>query len=111
MATTSVTIQLPDELPSALHRSPGELAQDIRLAAAIDWYRQRLLSQGRAAEIAGLSQAAFLDALATVFTPRALRNIGRGRGPSLNRPIPVALPVGFSRPGRWPPVSSSPICG
>ena len=61
---TSVTIQLPDELPSSLHRSPNELEKDIKLAAAIDWYRQGLISQGRAAELAGLPRAAFLDALA-----------------------------------------------
>ncbi len=61
---TSVTIQLPDELPSSLHRSPSELEKDIKLAAAIDWYRQGLISQGRAAELAGLPRAAFLDALA-----------------------------------------------
>jgi predicted HTH domain antitoxin len=50
---TSVTIQLPDEIPRSLHRSPIELEKDIRLAAAIDWYRQGLISQGRAAELAG----------------------------------------------------------
>jgi predicted HTH domain antitoxin len=61
---TSVTIQLPDELPSSLHRLPNEMEQDIKLAAAIDWYRQGLISQGRAAELAGLPRAAFLDALA-----------------------------------------------
>ena len=61
---TSVTIQLPDELPSSLHRSPIELEKDIKLAAAIDWYRQGLISQGRAAELAELPRAAFLDALA-----------------------------------------------
>lgn len=61
---TSVTIQLPDEIPSSLHRSPNELEKDIRLAAAIDWYRQGLISQGRAAELAGIPRAAFLDALA-----------------------------------------------
>jgi predicted HTH domain antitoxin len=61
---TSVTIQLPDELPSSLHRSPTELAKDVTLAAAIDWYRQGLVSQGRAAEIAGVPRADFIDALA-----------------------------------------------
>jgi len=60
----SVTIQLPDELPSSVHRSPQELQKDIKLAAAIDWYRQGLISQGHAAEIAEISRAAFLDALA-----------------------------------------------
>jgi predicted HTH domain antitoxin len=61
---TSVSIQLPDELPSALHRSPTELEKDIKLAAAIDWYRRDLISQERAAELAGMPRAAFLDALA-----------------------------------------------
>jgi len=56
---TSVTIRLPDELPSSLHRSPIELEKDIKLAAAIDWYRQGLISQGRAAELAELPRAAF----------------------------------------------------
>jgi len=61
---TSVTIQLPDELPSSLHRSPIELEKDIKLAAAIDWYRQGLISQERAAELAELPRATFMDALA-----------------------------------------------
>jgi predicted HTH domain antitoxin len=60
----SVTIQLSDDLPGSLHRSPAELEKDIKLAAAIDWYRQGLISQGRAAELAGIPRAAFLDALA-----------------------------------------------
>lgn len=60
----SVTIQIPDELPSSLHRLPSELEQDVKLAAAIDWYRQGLISQGRAAEIAGVPRADFLEALA-----------------------------------------------
>jgi predicted HTH domain antitoxin len=61
---TSVTIQLPDELSSALHRSPAELAKDVTLAAAIDWYRRGLVSQGRAAEIACVPRADFIEALA-----------------------------------------------
>lgn len=61
---TSVTIQLPDELPSSLHRSPTELEKDVKLAAAIDWYRRGIVSQGRAAEIAGIARADFIDALA-----------------------------------------------
>lgn len=62
MAT--VTIALPDELLATLHRSPLEMQADVRLAAAIDWYRRGLLSQGRAAEIAGVPRADFIDALA-----------------------------------------------
>jgi predicted HTH domain antitoxin len=59
-----VTIDLPEELYATLRRSPRELALDVRLAAAIDWYRRGLISQGRAAEIAGVRRADFIDALA-----------------------------------------------
>ena len=36
----------------------------MRLAAAIEWYRQGVISQGRGAEIAGIPRADFIDALA-----------------------------------------------
>ncbi len=61
MAT--VTVEVPDSAFSALRRSPEEFAQEMRIAAAIQWYHQELISQGKAAEIAGLSRADFLDAL------------------------------------------------
>ncbi|NJL27264.1 MAG: UPF0175 family protein [Thermoanaerobaculia bacterium] len=61
---SSLTIEFPDNLFVALQRSPRELAKDVRLAAAIDWYRRGLVSQGRAAEIAGIPRADFIDALA-----------------------------------------------
>ena len=35
----------------------------MRLAAAIHWYSQEMVSQGKAAEIAGLSRAQFLNEL------------------------------------------------
>ena len=35
----------------------------MRLAAAIHWYSRGLISQGKAAEIAGLDRARFLDEL------------------------------------------------
>ena len=36
----------------------------MRLAAAAKWYEMRLLSQAKAAEVAGISRAEFLTALA-----------------------------------------------
>jgi predicted HTH domain antitoxin len=59
----TVTVEVPDSAFSALRRSPEEFAREMRIAAAIQWYHQELISQGRAAEIAGLSRAAFLEAL------------------------------------------------
>ena len=35
----------------------------MRLAAAIHWYSQGMVSQGKAAEIAGVSRAEFLEEL------------------------------------------------
>lgn len=61
---TSITIEVPDDVFSALRRSPREFAVEMRQAAAIHWYSQGLLSQGKAAEIAGLDRTAFLLQLA-----------------------------------------------
>ena len=61
---STLTIELPEDLGVALQRSPRELAKDVRLAAAIDWYSRGLISQGRAAEVAGVPRADFIDALA-----------------------------------------------
>jgi predicted HTH domain antitoxin len=60
----TVTMQLPEEIFSALRRSPDEFAREMRLAAAIHWYSRGELSQERAAQIAGLDRTDFLLALA-----------------------------------------------
>jgi predicted HTH domain antitoxin len=62
MAT--LTIDLPEGLLTALHRSLAEAEKDVRLAVAIEWYRRGVISQGRAAEIAGIARADFIDELA-----------------------------------------------
>jgi predicted HTH domain antitoxin len=61
---TTLTIELPDEVYETLRRSPTEIQKDVRLAAAIRWYAQGLISQERAAAIAGLDRTDFLMALA-----------------------------------------------
>ena len=61
---TRITIDVPDDAFSALRRSPQEFAREMRQAAAIHWYHQGLISQGKAAEIAGLDRTDFLFALA-----------------------------------------------
>lgn len=61
---TSVSVQFPTDVFSALRKSPVEVANEMRLAAALLWYARGVLSQGKAAEIAGLSRSAFIDALA-----------------------------------------------
>lgn len=56
-------IELPEGVLAALHKDPKSFAEEMRLAAAVKWYELGLVSQGRAAEIAGLSRSQFIDAL------------------------------------------------
>jgi predicted HTH domain antitoxin len=69
MATVTVEVEVPEGAFSALRRSPQEFAREMRIAAAILWYHQGLVSQGKAAEIAGLTRADFLDALFRAQVP------------------------------------------
>ncbi len=59
----NLTFDLPEGALASLHKGPGDFAREMRLAAAVKWYELRRVSQGRAAEIAGLSRAEFIDAL------------------------------------------------
>lgn len=53
----------PPNVFSAVRKAPAEFAEEMRLAAAIHWYSQGTISQGKAAEIAGVSRAEFLEEL------------------------------------------------
>lgn len=59
----TVHIQLPDTVFSALRKSPDEFVQEMRVAAAVKWYELGEVSQGKAAEVAGLSRSDFIMAL------------------------------------------------
>jgi predicted HTH domain antitoxin len=67
MATIEVT--LPEDVFSTLRKSPQEVARDVRTAAAVEWYAEGLVSQGKGAELAGLSRVEFLDELAKRKVP------------------------------------------
>jgi len=61
----SVKVELvfrEDDLAS-LRLSPEEFAKEMRITAAVKWYELGLISQAKAAEIAGLSREEFLNAL------------------------------------------------
>lgn len=66
---TSIEVVLPDDVFLALRKSPQEVARDVRVAAAVGWYAEGLVSQGKAAELAGLSRPEFLDELARRRVP------------------------------------------
>ena len=60
---TQLTLEMPESAFAVLHQAPKDFVQEMRTAAAVKWYELGRLSQGRAAEIAGLTRARFIDAL------------------------------------------------
>jgi predicted HTH domain antitoxin len=74
-----VVFDFPPTVFSALRKAPEEFAAEMRLAAAIHWFSQGMVSQGKAAEIAGVSRMELLEELfrrkipAIQMTPEELR--------------------------------------
>lgn len=58
-----VVVDVPDDALASLRQDAAGFAREMRLAAAVKWYELRLVSPERAAEIAGLSSAEFVEAL------------------------------------------------
>ena len=56
-------MEIPESALSALRQAPGEFAGNTRLMASIKWYETGMLSQERAAELAGQSRQEFLLSL------------------------------------------------
>jgi len=61
--SVTLKIDMPEGAFSALRKAPDEFASELRLAAAVKWYEMGLISQGKAAEIAGLTRADFIFSL------------------------------------------------
>ena len=61
---THLDLVVPESALAALRRSPSEFAGALKLAAAIHWVQRGVLSQERAAELAGLNRRDFIRALA-----------------------------------------------
>lgn len=60
---TQLTLDMPESAFASLHQAPKEFAQEMRIAAAVEWYELGRFSQDRAVELAGLTRAGFIDAL------------------------------------------------
>jgi predicted HTH domain antitoxin len=61
---SQVLLEFSDDVFSSLRRNPEEFGQALRLAAATHWYTKGIVSQEKAAQIAGLDRTDFLLALA-----------------------------------------------
>lgn len=76
---TTLTMEIPETVFSALNADPQEFARQMRIAAAIKWYELGKISQNKGAEIAGLTRVDFIDALSAAkvsplqVTPEQLR--------------------------------------
>ena len=64
----TITLELPARLLADYPGTRQEFVQNLRLAAAIEWFREGKISQGKGAEIAGLSRWEFILALARRWT-------------------------------------------
>ena len=58
-----IAFDLHEGALASVREDPATFTRELRLAAAVKWYEMRRVSQGRAAEIAGLSRAEFIEAL------------------------------------------------
>jgi len=61
--TTTISVDYDVTAFGALRLSPSEFARELRIAAAVQWYAQGKVSQGKAAELAALTRSEFLDEL------------------------------------------------
>jgi predicted HTH domain antitoxin len=58
-----LVVNLPTSAFSALRLSPEQYVDEMRRAAAVKWYELRRISQGKAAELCGVSRAQFVRIL------------------------------------------------
>ena len=59
----TVSINVPEAAFTALGNNQEDLERELLTAAVVKWFELGRISQGKAAEILGLSRAEFLDVL------------------------------------------------
>ncbi|MEI7894107.1 MAG: UPF0175 family protein [Myxococcales bacterium] len=58
-----IAFDLHEGALASVRQDPVTFTRELRIAAAVKWYELGRISQGRAAEIAGVTRAELLDAL------------------------------------------------
>ena len=61
METVSLQVNLPSDLLSLLRLSQRQMEQEVQQWAALELFRSRKISAGKAAQVAGLSLAEFME--------------------------------------------------
>ncbi|MGK7900638.1 MAG: UPF0175 family protein [Hormoscilla sp.] len=61
---SEITMTLPEEVLSALQLTPKQLGEEMRLASAVKLYELGKISDGVAANMAGIPRVVFLSKLA-----------------------------------------------
>jgi len=68
-AMSRISIDIADDLLLALREHPQEVAQEMRVVAAVHYFQNRRLSLGQAARLAGMPRLDFLDVLSAHGLP------------------------------------------
>jgi predicted HTH domain antitoxin len=65
----NISIDIPNDLLITLREQPEELSHEMRFIAALHYFREKRLSLGQAARLAGIQRLDFLYVLAARGVP------------------------------------------